>query len=100
SSGIGLLVTLLVRANRQEQKLFAYGLSDHYRDIFSLTRLSEAIHIYGSEGEALAAAYEAESRRFTEWWEASWTGGRTRRQGDRRPLSLRHRGMPRIGQSR
>lgn len=56
SSGIGLLVTLLVRANRQQQKLFAYGLSDHYRDIFALTRLNEAIHIYDSEGEALAAA--------------------------------------------
>jgi anti-sigma B factor antagonist len=59
SSGIGLLVTLLVRANRQEQKLFAFGLSEHYRDIFALTRLNEAIHIYGNEGEAIAAAYEA-----------------------------------------
>jgi anti-sigma B factor antagonist len=59
SSGIGLLVTLLVRANRQEQKLFAYGLSDHYRDIFALTRLDEAIHIFESEGAAIAAAYEA-----------------------------------------
>ncbi|HEY7029999.1 MAG TPA: STAS domain-containing protein [Thermomicrobiales bacterium] len=59
SSGIGLLVTLLVRANRQEQKLYAFGLSDHYRDIFALTRLNEAIHIYGSEAEAIAAANEA-----------------------------------------
>ncbi|HKG27433.1 MAG TPA: STAS domain-containing protein [Thermomicrobiales bacterium] len=58
SSGIGLLVTLLVRANRQEQKLLAYGLSDHYKDIFGLTRLNEAIHIYDNEGTALAAAYE------------------------------------------
>jgi anti-sigma B factor antagonist len=57
SSGIGLLVTLLVRANRQSQHLFAYGLSDHYRDIFGLTKLNEAIHIYESEGLALAAAY-------------------------------------------
>jgi anti-sigma B factor antagonist len=58
SSGIGLLVTLLVRANRQQQKLFAFGLSEHYRDIFALTRLNEAIHIHGGEGEAIAAAYE------------------------------------------
>ena len=57
SSGIGLLVTLLVRANRQKQQLFAFGLSDHYRDIFGLTRLNEAIHIYENEGLALAAAY-------------------------------------------
>jgi len=59
SSGIGLLVTLLVRANRQDQKLFAFGLSEHYRDIFALTRLNEAIHIFDNEGTALAAAYEA-----------------------------------------
>ena len=31
SGGIGLLVTLLVRANRQSQQLLAFGLSDHYR---------------------------------------------------------------------
>jgi anti-sigma B factor antagonist len=59
SSGIGLLVTLLVRANRQQEKLLAFGLSDHYRDIFALTRLNEAIQIFDSEGTALAAAYEA-----------------------------------------
>ncbi|MGE5139431.1 MAG: STAS domain-containing protein [Rudaea sp.] len=56
SSGIGLLVTLLIRANRQKQKLLSYGLSDHYKQIFSLTRLNEAIGIYSSEPEALAAA--------------------------------------------
>ena len=34
SGGIGLLVTLLVRANRHRQRLLACGLSQHYRDIF------------------------------------------------------------------
>ncbi len=56
SSGIGLLVTLLVRVNRQRQRLLAFGLSDHYREILELTRLDEAIGIYGAEDEALAAA--------------------------------------------
>ena len=55
SSGIGLLVTLLIRAQRQKQRLLAYGLSAHYRQIFELTRLNEAIGIYASESEALAA---------------------------------------------
>jgi anti-sigma B factor antagonist len=55
SSGIGLLVTLLIRANRQKQSLLAYGLSEHYRQIFELTRLNEAIRIYSSEAAALAA---------------------------------------------
>ena len=56
SSGIGLLVTLLIRINRQKQKLLTCGLTDHYKQIFMLTRLNEAIGIYGSEAEALAAA--------------------------------------------
>jgi anti-sigma B factor antagonist len=55
SSGIGLLVTLLIRAQRQKLQLLACGLSEHYRQIFELTRLNEAIGIYASEGEALAA---------------------------------------------
>ena len=56
SGGIGLLVTLLVRAQRQHQKVLAYGLSDHYRQIFELTRLDEAVGIHDSEEDALAAA--------------------------------------------
>ena len=54
SGGIGMLVTLLVRANRQNQQLAAFGLSDHYREIFELTRLDEAITIYSDEQSALA----------------------------------------------
>ena len=52
SGGIGMLVTLLVRANRQHKVVAAFGLSDHYREIFELTRLDEAIKIYESEQTA------------------------------------------------
>ncbi len=55
SSGIGLLVTLLVRANRQHQRLMVWGLNDHYRHIFQLTRLDDAISIFDSEAGAIAA---------------------------------------------
>jgi anti-anti-sigma factor len=55
SGGIGMLVTLLVRANRNRQQLAAYGLSAHYRQIFELTRLDEAITIHADEPSALAA---------------------------------------------
>jgi anti-sigma B factor antagonist len=55
SSGIGLLVTLLIRARRQNQKLMAVGLSEHYRQIFELTRLNEAISIHETAAEARAA---------------------------------------------
>ena len=55
SGGIGLLVTLLVRANRSGQRIGACGLSAHYREIFELTRLDDAIAIHGTEADALAA---------------------------------------------
>ena len=59
SGGIGLLVTLLVRTQRAGQKLLAVGLTEHYRQILSLTRLDEAIAICDDEATALAAAAAA-----------------------------------------
>jgi anti-sigma B factor antagonist len=56
SSGIGLLVTLLIRINREKQRLLTYGLSEHYRNIFQITRLDDAIGIYDSEEQAVQAA--------------------------------------------
>jgi anti-sigma B factor antagonist len=59
SSGIGLLVTLLMRINRQQQRLLTFGLSEHYRKIFALTRLDDVIGVYDTEADALAAANAA-----------------------------------------
>ena len=56
SGGIGLLVTLLVRAQRGSSRLLATGLSEHYRQILALTRLDEAIEIHDDEAAAIAAA--------------------------------------------
>ena len=56
SSGIGLLVTLLIRVNREKQKLLTYGLTEHYQNIFQITRLDDAIGIYETEEEAVRAA--------------------------------------------
>ncbi|GAC1452056.1 MAG: hypothetical protein PVSMB4_12300 [Ktedonobacterales bacterium] len=56
SSGIGLLVTLLIRMNRQKQRLLVFGLSEHYKHIFELTRLSDAIRVYDTEAQAVAAS--------------------------------------------
>ncbi len=54
SGGIGLLVTLLVRAQRAGQAVLAHGLSAHYREIFELTRLDEAMGLHDSEQAALS----------------------------------------------
>ena len=56
SSGIGLLVTLLVLVRREGRQISAYGLSDHYRQIFELTRLDEVISVHTDEDQAVAAA--------------------------------------------
>ncbi len=56
SGGIGLIVTLLIRANRQNHRLVAVGLSEHYRHIFQITRLDEAIPFVADESEAMTTA--------------------------------------------
>jgi len=55
SGGIGMLVTLLVRAQRRQQRIAAVGLTDHYRQIFQLTRLDEAISLHDDVEGALRA---------------------------------------------
>jgi anti-sigma B factor antagonist len=53
STGIALLVGLLARARRDGREISAFGLTDHYREIFAITRLSEFIHVYDDEPSAL-----------------------------------------------
>jgi anti-sigma B factor antagonist len=56
SGGIGLLVTLRIRMQRAGQRLVAFGLSEHNRRIFVMTKLDQIIAVYDSEAEALGAA--------------------------------------------
>lgn len=56
SGGIGTLVALLVRENRQGRELAARGLSGYYREIFALTRLDQAITITDDRPVPLAPA--------------------------------------------
>jgi anti-anti-sigma factor len=45
SSGIALIVSVLARSRADKRKVMASGLSDHYREIFEITRLSDFIDI-------------------------------------------------------
>ncbi len=54
STGIALIVALLARARKTGRRLAVYGLSDHYEDIFRITRLSDFMSIYSDETTALA----------------------------------------------
>ena len=55
STGIALIVRLLSQAREAGCRLLAYRLSDHYVEIFQITRLAEFIEIYSDEASALAA---------------------------------------------
>jgi anti-sigma B factor antagonist len=45
STGIALIVRLLAEARRDRREVVALGLSDHYQEIFRLTRLSDYLTI-------------------------------------------------------
>ncbi len=56
STGIALIVGLLAKARASKRKLLAYGLSDHYVEIFDITRLSDFVGVYPDEESALGEA--------------------------------------------
>lgn len=45
STGIALIVGLLARARAAHRPIAATGLSEHYREIFTITRLSDFMEI-------------------------------------------------------
>jgi anti-sigma B factor antagonist len=53
STGIALVVGILARARKDGRKITAVGLSDHYREIFEITRLADFMTIYADENSAL-----------------------------------------------
>lgn len=56
STGIALIVGLLAQARKTHRRLVTCGLSEHYQEIFRITRLSDFMTIYEDEASALAAA--------------------------------------------
>jgi anti-anti-sigma factor len=55
STGIALIVGILARARKDGRKITASGLSDHYREIFEITRLADFMTIFADESAALKA---------------------------------------------
>lgn len=54
STGIAVLVGLLARARKDRHPVTACAISEHYRRIFSITRLSDFIAMYPDEDSAVA----------------------------------------------
>ena len=53
STGIALVVGALARARTAKRTVRAFGLTDHYPEIFTITRLSDFMGIYESESAAV-----------------------------------------------
>jgi anti-sigma B factor antagonist len=56
STGIALIVGLLAQARSAGQKLVVHSLTEHYLNIFKITRLSDFMSIYPDEASALSAS--------------------------------------------
>jgi anti-sigma B factor antagonist len=59
STGIALIVSVLAKARSQGRQVVASGLSDHYRQIFAITRLSDFIQLYDDIDAATAGVGSA-----------------------------------------
>jgi anti-sigma B factor antagonist len=59
STGIALIVGLLAKARVSKRRLVAFGLSDHYVEIFEITRLSDFIGVFPDEQSAISETSES-----------------------------------------
>lgn len=56
STGIALIVSLLARARASGRRLLACSLSDHYVEIFNITRLADFMTVFPDVSAALAGS--------------------------------------------
>ena len=56
STGIALIVSLLAKARKDNQNVIAFGLTDHFQNIFEITRLSDFMQIVPDESAAFEKA--------------------------------------------
>jgi anti-anti-sigma factor len=55
STGIAVIVGVLAMARAENREIGAFGLTEHYREVFNITRLSDFMTIYDDETAAVAA---------------------------------------------
>jgi anti-anti-sigma factor len=56
STGIALIVGLLAKARAADRPVRAFGLTDHYREIFEITRIADFMAIFDDEHDAVMAS--------------------------------------------
>lgn len=55
SSGIALVIQLLIEASNSSQKVLAFGLSAHFTKVFTMVGITKYAELFPSQAEALAA---------------------------------------------
>jgi anti-sigma B factor antagonist len=55
SSGIALIIQLLIEASNSGQKVYAFGLSAHFTKVFTMVGITKYANLYATQAEALAA---------------------------------------------
>jgi anti-anti-sigma factor len=54
SSGIALVIQLLIEAANSEQKISAFGLSPHFTKVFTMVGITKHAALFAGQSEALA----------------------------------------------
>ncbi len=55
STGIAVIVGLLAMARAENREVGAFGLTEHYQEVFQITRLADFMTIYEDKSAAVAA---------------------------------------------
>jgi anti-anti-sigma factor len=55
SSGIALVIQLLMEAANHAQKIYAFGLSPHFTKVFTMVGITKYAGLFPSQTEAMAA---------------------------------------------
>jgi anti-sigma B factor antagonist len=55
SSGIALVIQLMIEAANAGQKVYAFGLSAHFVKVFTMVGITKYAGLYPSQAEAMAA---------------------------------------------
>jgi anti-sigma B factor antagonist len=55
SSGIALVIQLLIEASNSGQKVYAFGLSPHFTKVFTMVGITKYAGLYPDQASALAA---------------------------------------------
>ena len=55
SSGIALVIQLLIESSNAGQKVYAFGLSAHFSKVFTMVGITKYAQLFASESEALNA---------------------------------------------